>query len=149
MTEHKLEVSGHTYSSVNLSLTYRHGWGKLSPYLDGLQRGKLWGTKCEQCGNFWVPPRRICLCGCSALQWQQHVGQGIVRRMTHTKSAPIGREPALLTFVIVQFENTSAAALANLIQGTSITLGQEVEIAPCGFHLDRPPTLQVRAKQKC
>lgn len=41
--------------------THNHSYGGLTPFFEGLTRGKLWGTRCIYCrSDLWLPPRVDC-----------------------------------------------------------------------------------------
>lgn len=39
---------------------YSHSYGLVSPFFQGLLKGKLKGTKCPKCGTIYCPPRAHC-----------------------------------------------------------------------------------------
>ena len=39
---------------------YSHSYGLVSPFFQGLLKGKLTGTKCPKCGTVYCPPRAHC-----------------------------------------------------------------------------------------
>jgi uncharacterized OB-fold protein len=41
-------------------MTFKHSYGKIDKFFKGLAKGKLFATKCEQCGKVYVPPRADC-----------------------------------------------------------------------------------------
>lgn len=134
----------HAHTRIWLQLKYRHGWGQLATYFAGLERGQLWGTRCEACQALWVPPRRMCRCGASALAWERLTGKGTVHALTQAHSRPPGYEGAWRTWVMVRFEGGSALSLASLQPDSQVGVGQLVHVVACAQHPQRMPALYVK-----
>jgi len=68
------------------SLAHRHTYGKLSPFFQGLSKGKLLATKCTnpECKEhrLWLPPRADCPDCNQPMVWQE-LAQPVVG-MVHT-----------------------------------------------------------------
>ncbi|MEJ2251406.1 MAG: Zn-ribbon domain-containing OB-fold protein, partial [Candidatus Lokiarchaeota archaeon] len=48
-------------------------------YLEAIQNKKLMGSKCKDCGNQYVPPRKLCTeCNSTNLEWVEMSGNGKV-----------------------------------------------------------------------
>jgi len=53
-----------------LELRYEFPVSSLKKFLDGLAKGKLYGTRCRSCGVKYFPPRTRCSsCGSNDLEW--------------------------------------------------------------------------------
>jgi len=58
-------------------------------YNQFLQEEKLMGSKCEQCGTVYVPPRPICIeCRKSDMQWIEMKGKGKLAAFTSISIGP-------------------------------------------------------------
>jgi scaffold protein (connect acetoacetyl-CoA thiolase and HMG-CoA synthase) len=58
-------------------------------YNQFLQEEKLMGSKCEQCGTVYVPPRPICVeCRASDMQWIEMKGKGKLAAFTSISIGP-------------------------------------------------------------
>ena len=58
-------------------------------YNQFLQEEKLMGSKCEQCGTVYVPPRPICVeCSKSDMQWVEMKGKGKLAAFTSISIGP-------------------------------------------------------------
>jgi uncharacterized OB-fold protein len=55
-------------------------------------RYALAGTKCSECGNMHMPPRRVCECGSENLEVVQFSGEGEIVSYTTIHVAPSGFE---------------------------------------------------------
>lgn len=131
---------------VNLRLHYRHGWGQISLYAQGLREGSLKGARCQSCSRLWIPPRRVCTCSSHQLVWETHSGRGIVEAVTEGASCPPGFEELQhRVWVLVRWEGACAAALAVFDDTDAPFVGQAVRMVACGLSADRAPVLSVRA----
>ncbi|MFX1237092.1 MAG: Zn-ribbon domain-containing OB-fold protein [Promethearchaeota archaeon] len=46
-------------------------------YLDFINHKKLFGSKCESCGELYAPPRKLCIkCGSTDMEWTEMSGKG-------------------------------------------------------------------------
>jgi uncharacterized protein len=127
MSESRLTVP------LQLSLTYQHALGDLSPYFAGLAQGQLVASVCGRCGATWLPPRLICTCGSTDLKWLTLDGMGTVEWATSTTSAlPATRVRGDMVFVLVRFDGATNSALARLVGAESVTPGQRVRLTASG-----------------
>ena len=49
-----------THDLLTVSYEYRHEYGHLRAFFDGLAEGRAVGSHCEHCDRRWFPPRRLC-----------------------------------------------------------------------------------------
>jgi len=80
------------------SITHRHTYGKLSPFFEGLTKGKLLATRCvnPECkeNKLWLPPRADCPDCNQPMEWEE-VPQpiiGTVHTYAHVEYAGAGIE---------------------------------------------------------
>ncbi len=80
------------------SITHRHTYGKLSPFFEGLKKGKLLATRCvnPECkeNRLWLPPRADCPDCNQPMEWEE-VPQpiiGTVHTYAHVEYAGAGIE---------------------------------------------------------
>ena len=83
---------------VPRSITHRHTYGKLSPFFEGLKKGKLLATRCvnPECkeNRLWLPPRADCPDCNQPMEWEE-VPQpiiGTVHTYAHVEYAGAGIE---------------------------------------------------------
>lgn len=95
---------------LRLTLDYRLGGGRLTPFLEGLTRGQACAACCTNCGRVTFPPERVCACQMKQRQTQQPkwlslTGQGqIVFRTTSSVDA----------FALVHFDGADNRAVCRL-----------------------------------
>jgi uncharacterized OB-fold protein len=70
----------------------------IAKVIEGLQQGKLFGTKCNKCGARYLPPRTHCKCGAHEIEWYEAPTKG-----------------KLVTFTMVTFPPDSMAKYAPYI----------------------------------
>jgi uncharacterized OB-fold protein len=80
------------------NITHRHTYGKLSPFFEGLKKGKLLATRCvnPECkeNRLWLPPRADCPDCNQPMEWKE-VPQpiiGTVHTYAHVEYAGAGIE---------------------------------------------------------
>jgi uncharacterized OB-fold protein len=82
---------GKEYRTIrnDVALPYQWSLGKTwTRFFDGLQEGRIWGTKCIPCGKVFVPARPFCPeCLKDMTQWVE-----------------VGQEGKILTWTLVQAE---------------------------------------------
>jgi len=146
MTEHSEASGSPQHSQIELHLRYRHAWGQMSPYLSALERGELIGRRCLSCARLALPPRRICTCGSTVMQWEPHTGLGWVKALTQAAGAAPGQDLRQRTFVLVQFEDVTTLALAELEGHEPESPDSRVKVVACKGSPGNWPTLRVRAE---
>lgn len=62
---------------------------EVKDYLDGLENGRITGSRCNRCGNVMFPLKPVCSdCGSFDLNELQSGGKGVVRSFTVIYAAP-------------------------------------------------------------
>jgi len=60
-------------------------------FAEGLREGKLLGLKCNKCGAYTVPPKKVCMeCGSEDLEIAQLSGKGQIQTFTVIRVPPEG-----------------------------------------------------------
>ncbi len=63
-------------------------------FREGLREGKLLGLKCNDCGGYTAPPRKVCgECGSENMEVVSLSGRGEIQTFTVIHVAPEGFEP--------------------------------------------------------
>jgi len=66
---------------------------KVSDFVDFLKNGELRGTKCQECGRIFFPPRADCSwCPESSMEWVKIEGAGNLVSFTRVHYGPTGFE---------------------------------------------------------
>lgn len=64
---------------------------KVNDFIDGLENGRVTGTKCKDCGMHFFPPRAdCCKCLASNMEWFEVDGTGKLLSYSKLEYAPIG-----------------------------------------------------------
>ncbi len=89
----------------DLTLAYELPPGWLSPWIDGLTKGKAVARKCAACGRVSFVPQRVCDCGSDKGTWVELSGRvKILRRTSGTEGE----------HCLAQFEGADIACVARL-----------------------------------
>jgi uncharacterized OB-fold protein len=124
---------------LQLSLSYDHALGDLSPYFAGLMSGLLIATRCPKCAAVRLPPRLWCPCGSQLSQWVQLSGLGTVVASTRTKSSlPATQVRGQMTFALIEFDGASNRALVRCRSESPLPTGVRVRLAPPSSHTAHP-----------
>jgi uncharacterized OB-fold protein len=114
---------------LEIRLTYQHSLGELSPYFAALREGNLLAAACRKCGSTWAPPRLICTCGSTAVDWVPLAGTGTVEHVTSTASSlPATDIREMMTFVLVRFDGAVNRALARFSGEVRAVPGMRVRL---------------------
>ena len=71
---------------IEYKLTYQK-------YAEGLKSGKLLGLKCNKCGAYTIPPKKVCIqCASEDLDIVELSGRGTLQTFTVIRVAPEGFE---------------------------------------------------------
>jgi uncharacterized OB-fold protein len=66
---------------------------KVNDFVDFLEKGKVMGTRCKECGLVFFPPRANCYkCPSSEMEWFEVSGKGKLITYSKLKYAPVGFE---------------------------------------------------------
>ncbi|HUT70314.1 MAG TPA: Zn-ribbon domain-containing OB-fold protein [Desulfatiglandales bacterium] len=69
---------------------------KTNDFIDYLEKGKVMGTKCKDCGALYFPPRSDCSkCLDSNMEWFEVSGTGKLLSFSELKYGPVGFEDDL------------------------------------------------------
>ena len=73
-------------------------------FFDQIKEGKLTGSKCQICGEVYLPPRPLCPnCGATNLEWVKLNDEGTVEALTTIHIAPTKyKEEAPYTIAVVR-----------------------------------------------
>jgi len=62
---------------------------KLSEFWDGLEKGKVYASKCKKCGNLTFPPKIGCSqCLNQGIEFVDVQGEGVIETFTHVVIRP-------------------------------------------------------------
>jgi len=78
---------------------------KTNDFMDYLEKGKVMGTKCKDCGAVYFPPRSDCFkCLDSNMEWFEVSGAGKLLSFSELKYGPVGFENDLpYTIALVDY----------------------------------------------
>ena len=66
---------------------------KVNDFIDYLEKGKVMGTRCQDCGEVFFPPRADCYkCLSSNMEWFEASGKGKLVSYSKLQYAPVGFE---------------------------------------------------------
>ena len=69
---------------------------RVNDFVDYLEKGKVMGTKCKECGQIFFPPRADCFqCLSKDMAWFEISGKGKLVTYSRLKYAPVGFEDDL------------------------------------------------------
>jgi len=80
---------------------------KTNDFVDYLEKGKVMGTKCKDCGALYFPPRSDCSkCLDSNMEWFEVTGTGKLLSFSELKYGPVGFEDDLpYTIALLDYGN--------------------------------------------
>jgi len=103
---------------------------KVSDFIDYLDKGKVMGTCCIDCGRKFFPPRADCgFCLSSHMEWFEVSGKGKLLTYSKLKYAPVGFEGDLPYFIaVVDFgEYKVFGRIANDVPEEDLKVGLEMK----------------------
>lgn len=66
---------------------------KVNDFIDYLEEGKVMGTRCQECGMVFFPPRADCYhCLSGSVEWFEVSGKGKLTSYSKLQYAPVGFE---------------------------------------------------------
>jgi uncharacterized OB-fold protein len=86
-------------------LDYRLHAGWLTPWIEGLAKGRALGWHCQNCGRTSFPPERVCRCGARGGEWSELSGSAALISRTE---GPDG------VFGLVRLEGADTLTVARL-----------------------------------
>ena len=105
---------------------------KVEKFVDLLDEGKVAGTRCNNCGTAFFPPRADCYgCLSSDMEWFEISGPGRLVSFSTLFYAPTGFEGDLpYTIALVQFGDTKIfGRLSKEIKEAELKIGMDLEVA--------------------
>ena len=105
---------------------------KLTEFCDGLEKGKVYASKCKKCGQITFPPAADCS-GCfnSGPEWVDIQGEGEIETFTHIVIRPASFQSHPTYTVAVVKMNTGVKVLAWLTGAklSDVKVGAKVKLA--------------------
>lgn len=107
--------------------------------VEGLQQGKLLGTKCSKCGTRYLPPRQHCKCGGHDMEWYEAPTKGKLVTFTMVTFPPDSMAKYAPYIVAVAELEDGSRLLAQITGVTPQTLqvGLPVQVVPHQISQDR------------
>ncbi len=105
---------------------------KVNDFIDHLEEGKVMGTRCQDCGQVFFPPRADCYkCMTSNIEWFEISGTGKLITYSKLVYAPVGFEEDLPYFIAVldYGDYKIFGRVAKGIPEEDLTLGMEMKTA--------------------
>ncbi len=150
-TPTKFEVKGEAWVIQNPRFgpegTHYHTYGMLTPYFEGLTKGKLLGTRCvnKKCpiskgkSELWLPPRADCPDCHQSMEWSEvKVPAGYIYAYTHVKAGGTGLEIETPYYQIdVKIPGVATIVKSYLLDRKPIKIGDKVR---AGFRSGKAAT---------
>jgi uncharacterized OB-fold protein len=98
--------------------------------MDYLEQGKVMGTRCQDCGTVFFPPRADCYnCLSCSVEWFEILGKGKLVSYSKLKYAPVGFEGDLpYSIALVDYGDYKIfGRLAGDIPDDEVKLGMEMK----------------------
>ncbi|MFZ7136833.1 MAG: Zn-ribbon domain-containing OB-fold protein [archaeon] len=118
-------------SNRPLTITYNLPISKTTKFWKELKEGKVFATKCKNCGKPHFPPVADCgNCGSSEVEWTQLSGEGKLVTFTEVivKPASFSKEPSYIVAVAELVEGVKVLAWLTGIEKEKITIGMKVKL---------------------
>lgn len=103
---------------------------KVNDFIDHLERGKVMGTRCKDCGMVSFPPRADCYkCFSSNIEWFEVSGKGKLISYSKLEYAPVGFENDLpYSIAVLDYGDYKIfGRVASNIPEEEIKLGMEMK----------------------
>lgn len=103
---------------------------KVNDFVDYLEKGKVMGTRCKDCGQVFFPPRADCYtCLSSNIEWFEVAGKGKLLTFSKLKYAPVGFENDLpYSIAVLDYGDYKVfGRIAGSIPEEEIILGMEMK----------------------
>ena len=103
---------------------------KTNDFVDYLDKGKVMGTKCKDCGALYFPPRSDCSkCLDSNMEWFEVTGTGKLLSYSELKYGPVGFENDLpYTIALLDYGNHKVfGRIAKDIPFEDLSIGMELK----------------------
>ncbi|MFA5364905.1 MAG: Zn-ribbon domain-containing OB-fold protein [Candidatus Bathyarchaeia archaeon] len=119
-------------SARTLQLTYNLPISRTSKFWEGLKEGKVYATKCKNCGTMHFPPIADCgRCYSSEMDWVPIVGEGNVETFTQVVVKPpsFSHEPCYVVAVAKFGEGVKVLAWLRGVELKDVQIGMKVKLA--------------------
>jgi hypothetical protein len=103
---------------------------KVNDFIDYLEEGKVMGTRCQDCGQAFFPPRADCYkCLSSNMEWFEVKGKGRLISYSQLKYAPVGFDDDLpYSIAVLDYGDYKVfGRIADDVAENQITIGMEME----------------------
>jgi uncharacterized OB-fold protein len=114
---------------------------RISKFIDYLRQGKIYGTKCNECGFLQFPPRAHCArCFSTNFEWNQLSGDCKLVTYTKVEAAPSMFQDQAPYVVALAESNEGPKVLAWLdktISEHEISVGMKLVLTPISLPNDR------------
>jgi uncharacterized OB-fold protein len=103
---------------------------KTNDFVDYLEKGKVMGTKCKDCGALYFPPRSDCSkCLDSNMEWFEVSGTGKLMSYSELKYGPVGFEDDLpYTIALLDYGNHKVfGRISKDIPFEDLSIGMELK----------------------
>jgi hypothetical protein len=106
---------------------------KLKEFWEGLEKGKVYASKCKKCGHVTFPPAADCShCFNREMEWVDVQGEGEIETFTHIiiRPASFQNQP---TYTVVIAKMDSGVAVLAWLTGAKlgeVKVGAKVRLAP-------------------
>jgi uncharacterized OB-fold protein len=103
---------------------------KTNDFVDYLEKGKVMGTKCKDCGALYFPPRSDCSkCLDSNMEWFEVSGTGKLLSYSELKYGPVGFENDLpYTIALLDYGNHKVfGRISKDIPFEDLSIGMELK----------------------
>jgi uncharacterized OB-fold protein len=105
---------------------------KLTEFWSGLEKGKVYASKCKKCGNITFPPTADCShCLNQTMEWADIQGEGEIETFTHIVIRPASFQNHPTYTVAVAKMNSGVKVLAWLTSAKlgDVKVGAKVRLA--------------------
>lgn len=115
-------------------IMYRHSYGLVSRFFQGLKHKKIYGTRCPKCGDTFCAPRAHCWraeCELQPTQWVELAPKGTLHSYTvlgFAAEAFLPKLPFILGYVRIDGCNTMLAMVVEGIAPEEIECDTKVDI---------------------
>jgi len=118
-------------SNRPLTITYNFPISKTSKFWNELKKGKVFATRCKNCGRLHFPPVADCgTCGSSEMEWTKLTGKGQIVTFTQVivKPASFSQEPPYIVAVAELIEGVKVLAWLSGIEKENVKIGMKVKL---------------------
>ncbi len=118
-------------STRTLQITYNLPISRTSKFWQGLKEGRIFATKCQECGKLYFPPVADCgKCGSSNLKWKELDGRGELETFTQVvvKPASFSKEPDYIVAIARLKEGVRALAWLIGVEREDVQVGMKTRL---------------------